>query len=516
MSTKFILGGAAVAGATYYVLHNNEAQYQHEKIPAPAYGRTREGELMGQRVGRKVDEAALATKDKFDDLQNQASRTYDRNAAHLNKEKVEWKDWVSSKSNEAKDKLDETNQYAKDSVRQFGDNVKDVNNRAYDSAKDTVNSAKSSVGDAAYRVGDQVNKLGDKIHESADEGHTRIKKASSGNSWLGLSAADKERDLATEAKTNLEGWGETASQNAHDYYDSITDDGKAAAKSWISWGKDKKRETLATAEQAYDDAKKSLDEATKKFNDSKESWFSFGKDKDAEYRKKLHAEAEQQMKDAQKVYDSAGEKLAEWKGRAKKGLNDITNNSHGGFYDWLRDGEAKRMSEQELAEKTGRALRGWGESAEQFAKDEIEDARRQVSRAQTSLNDELDSWSKWFNKKYDQTAEGAQEFYNDAQSSLNDAKKQLDDNTNHWYTWSNRKSKEVEDEARRQYEDAEARFKKAESNLNKWGNDQKIKFWSSAEQSVKSGQEGLETLHQNTQNGLDKARHWANERNSED
>lgn len=514
MSTKFILGGAALAGATYYVIHQNEPHHQHEKIPSPAYGRTREGEMFGQRTGQKIDEAALSAQDKINEMQNKASKAYDRNAAELEKEKNEWKSWAEAKTNEAKDKVEGDVQYAKDTVRQFGEDVRDTNARAYNSAKDTVgsnvNSVKHSVDEVSNKVGDEISKFGDKVHELADDGYSTVKKASTGGAWLGINTGDKEKDLATETKANLEGWGETASQNARDYYDSLDEHTNATAKSWLSWGRGKKRETQASIEQALDDAKKELDDATKKFNDTKESWFSLGKDKDAEHRKKLHAEAEQLMKEAQEVYDSNSEKLAQWKERAKRGLNDITKERQGGFYDWLRDGEGKRMTEQELAENAGRSLRGWGESAEQFAKEEIDDARRQLSKAQTSLNDELDSWSKWFNKKYDETAEGAQEFYNDAQASLNDAKKQMNDNTNHWYTFYNRKSKEVEDEARRQYDEAEERFKKAESNLNKWGKEQKIKFWSSADDSVQTTKESLDSLHQKTQKGLDNTRDWVN------
>ncbi|KAH3672684.1 hypothetical protein WICMUC_004202 [Wickerhamomyces mucosus] len=518
MSTKYIIGGAALAGA-YYIYQQNQSNAESTKL-------TLEREHLGERTGRKIDESVIAANDRIRDLHTKADQD-------LQSEKSKWTTWASNKAHEAGDSLDSASKEAqkkadalykelhKDDpsrVTQWRDNVKG-------SVEDGYKSVKGSVNDASSKVTSELKNLGDDVSKRAADAKDSVK-----STWY--SGKDKERELAREATKSLEGWSETASQNARDYYDSLN----GSVKSLQNSAQD-------DYQKAYDDAKKVYDDASKKFNETKSSWFKSTDDA----TKKLHSEAQTQLDEAKKQLDYATSRLDDWKQHIKQTLSNSVQNVNGngnggsGFYNWLRGGQNEplkrdftdkirdeynevklntQLTEEELARRANRALRGWGESAEQFSKEEIEQAKidsqrdykypieRKYEEGKLSLNREVDGWSKWFNKRYEETAEGAQAYFGDAQQSFHDAKRQLDENTNRWNSWGNKKSKEVEEEYKRQYEEAKERFEHAQNNLKKWSDEQSDKLLSNADQGISKTKKGLDKLHDESQKGLDDVQSW--------
>lgn len=119
---------------------------------------------------------------------------------------------------------------------------------------------------------------------------------------------------------------------------------------------------------------------------------------------------------------------------AQRRLNEIRKITKNG---WFSINKELEDSERSLAEHTARGLRGWGESAEAFSRDELEDLKSQVTSIKNITENNLNS----------------------ALEKLKDAEKKVRDTQNSW--WSKSTEESIHEVAVKNYEVAREEYDKA-------------------------------------------------------
>lgn len=648
-NTRYFIGGAAILGASYYVYQQRLEQSRvtaieqdslKNKIPGFGSGSSsldpREG--PGQHTGRKIDEAAYNARDKFDSLKYDAEKKLDSSFAQAEKDKAKLAGWANDKISSAQGQLDQTAAASREKAEAFRkdlhkDDPKGLHKLGHDIKSDAEyakEKTESSLGSAKDSVLGSLTSAKNSIVGSKNKAEDELND-------LSRQASNK----ADEASNKASSWFSSAKKDTKDSLESAQKQTEAKSKSFFNWGSSKKDESKEAIDAAYDDAQKIYDDAQKRFNETKSSWFSWGKVDDKQ--KELHQEAQKQLDAAQKNLDSASSKFKNWKSQASDKIDQLKPDSYKsrdtlsdkanefytgelinrregsssggvGFYDWLRGGSptdeeriarnakqglrgwgesaeqfanenydeisgkkqekswgipgyfksgspnddekiargarkglrgwgenaeqfandevdevrAKKeskswgipgyfksgsdKSEEEIAKNARAGLKGWGENAAQFADDEAEEAKRQASKIQEQYDAKVKEWNSWANKKYEDNAKGAQDYFNDAQKSVEDARKDLESGANHWWSWGKEKSSQFELDAKKNLEDAERRLGDATSNLKKWGSDTaqnaNLKFWSSADDAIHQAKSGLNAANEKSQEGLKDAQSW--------
>lgn len=596
-NTRYFIGGAAILGASYYVYQQRLEQSRvtaieqdslKNKIPGFGSGSSsldpREG--PGQHAGRKIDEAAYNARDKFDSLKYDAEKKLDSSFAQAEKDKAKLAGWANDKISSAQGQLDQTAAASREKAEAFRkdlhkDDPKGLHKLGHDIKSDAEyakEKTESSLGSAKDSVLGSLTSAKNSIVGSKNKAEDELND-------LSRQASNK----ADEASNKASSWFSSAKKDTKDSLESAQKQTEAKSKSFFNWGSSKKDESKEAIDAAYDDAQKIYDDAQKRFKETKSSWFSWGKVDDKQ--KELHQEAQKQLDAAQKNLDSASSKFKNWKSQASDKIDQLKPDSYKsrdtlsdkanefytgelinrregsssggvGFYDWLRGGSptdeeriarnAKQglrgwgesaeqfanenydeisgkkqektwgipgyfksgsdKSEEEIAKNARAGLKGWGENAAQFADDEAEEAKRQASKIQEQYDAKVKEWNSWANKKYEDNAKGAQDYFNDAQKSVEDARKDLESGANHWWSWGKEKSSQFELDAKKNLEDAERRLGDATSNLKKWGSDTaqnaNLKFWSSADDAIHHAKSGLNAANEKSQEGLKDAQSW--------
>lgn len=462
MSTRTFLITAGVLGGGYYLYSSRLDAAQH---PQPIPPRRTVGEGPAQYAGRQIDESVGKVHDKAYDIQKDATRKIDSTLSAVEQQKANVASWAADKADSAKQALDDEARAAQQHAKQLDSSTP--------------------------RVKGRLERFEDGVKEEWRE--VKEKKGS----WFKSDDSAREEKLADKTRRGLEGWGETAAQSASEYYDSVV----TSANKLVG---------NTTPETVYNDAKKALDDASKRVDETKSSWLSFNVDDE---KKKLQAEAQRQYDEAQKKFDEASAKFEQWKSSASAKLNQKTYRQSEGFYDWLRGGVPH---EEEAAARAARdAVRGWGNTAGEAAEEvygDTRDTRREIQGKTADLKkqakDTYERWNKWFTRKYDDTADGARDYYNDANDALEDAKKELSANSKHWWEVWKSTSKELEQEAQKHVDDAQRRVDDAQRGLAKWGDSVNKSFWSNADSAVGHVKSGLQTTNDKTQQGLSEARGW--------
>jgi hypothetical protein len=446
MSARTFLITAGVLGGGYY-LYNSRLDAAHHSGQSTLPYRSG-GEGPAEHAGRQVDESVLRAREKANDLRADANRKIDGTLGSYEREKSNVASWASDKLQSTKDSLDDHASAADQRARQF---------------------EQSATGK------DNKGRL-EKIEQGVKEEWNELKQKR--DTWFKDSGSEREIELALETKKSLEGWGESAAQNASEYYDSlISTTTKATSK----------------PDAAYKEAQRLFDEAQKRFNETKSSWLSFTVD---EEKKRAHAEAQRHLEYTQKRLDDASAKFNDW----KKSASDSSGASVGGpkkyngFYDWLRGGVPYQDEGNEASD----------------ARHNVQSKGRHLKKQASKTADE---WSQWFSKTYEDTAQGARDFYDDANDALNDAQKQLDSTTKHWWEVWKSTSKDVQLQAKTDVEEAQKRVTEASNGLVKWGENVNKNFWNGAESAVDRVKSGLDTTNDKTQQGLNDAKIWIAEQN---
>ncbi|CCH45178.1 Myosin heavy chain, skeletal muscle, adult [Wickerhamomyces ciferrii] len=576
--TRYLLGGAVLAGAGYYVyqtrLEQSKITTQQDSLKnkLPGFGSSSTGtsEGPGQYTGRKLDEITIDTRDKLDDLKTNANKQLDKGFSQAESEKARLANWTNEKINNAQEKLDQVESKSQEKASIFSkdahkDDPKGLNKLGKDIEKE-AEAAKSSVFGSLSNAKDSI--IGTK-----DDVEHQIKSKSQ-------DLQSGAQDQLNKAESKANGWFGKAQDETNKAVDSTKANLEQGKKSFWSGWFGAKDETKESIDFAYQEAQQLYDDAEKRYKETKKSWLSWNNKDDT--KEKLHKDAELELKKAQDNLQKAQDKVSHWQNKAKETLDqgvdklnkqDLNLQKSNGFYDWLRGGDSKstgrgindetlakrtqqglkgwgetaeefskeqlnevssnksskswgfgnwfggksnQSKDEEIAQRAQKGLRGWGESAEQFSKDEFDDVKHQADQKKAELDSKLKEWSAWTNKKYADSKEGAEEFYKDAQSNFNKAEEELKKNSSGWLSWSSKQAKDLEAETKKHFEESEKKLTEASENLKNWTNqtsrDAGVKFWSSADGALHQAQNGVDKANEGIQSGINDVRSLVQEK----
>ena len=142
---------------------------------------------------------------------------------------------------------------------------------------------------------------------------------------------------------------------------------------------------------------------------------------------------------------------------AQKRLDELKKIKEKGWFGYNK-GE---QSEQQIAERVARGLEGWGETAAQLSKDEMDDLRWNYENSKKQLDKNV----------------------SDAMDSLSKAKEDLKQYGSHWWSgWTSKVDNDkqaLKDEAQKKYDEALKKYDEAKNKFKEWNDKGDGKFWSS-------------------------------------
>ena len=142
---------------------------------------------------------------------------------------------------------------------------------------------------------------------------------------------------------------------------------------------------------------------------------------------------------------------------AQKRLDELKKIKEKGWFGYNK-GE---QSEQQIAERVARGLEGWGETAAQLSKDEMDDLRWNYENSKKQLDKNV----------------------SDAMDSLSKAKEDLKQYGSHWWSgWTSKVDNDkqaLKDEAQKKYDEALKKHDEAKNKFKEWNDKGDGKFWSS-------------------------------------
>ncbi|CAI4065493.1 hypothetical protein SUVZ_09G0330 [Saccharomyces uvarum] len=142
---------------------------------------------------------------------------------------------------------------------------------------------------------------------------------------------------------------------------------------------------------------------------------------------------------------------------AQRRLDELKKIKEKGWFGYNK-GE---QSEQQIAERVARGLEGWGETASQLSKDEMDDLKWNYENSKKQLDKNV----------------------SDAMGSLSKAKEDLKQYGSHWWSgWTAKVDNDKEalkDEAQKKYDEALKKYDDAKDKFKEWADKGDGKFWSS-------------------------------------
>ncbi|EHN01959.1 Om45p [Saccharomyces cerevisiae x Saccharomyces kudriavzevii VIN7] len=142
---------------------------------------------------------------------------------------------------------------------------------------------------------------------------------------------------------------------------------------------------------------------------------------------------------------------------AQKRLDELKKIKEKG---WFRYNKGEQ-SEEQIAERVARGLEGWGETAAQLSRDEMDDLRWNYENSKKQLDKNM----------------------SDAMDSLSKAKEDLKQYGSHWWAgWTSKVDSDkqaLKDEAQKKYDDALKKYDDAKNKFKEWSDNDDGKFWSS-------------------------------------
>lgn len=142
-------------------------------------------------------------------------------------------------------------------------------------------------------------------------------------------------------------------------------------------------------------------------------------------------------------------------------------------------------TDEEMAKAAAKGLSGWGESAAQFAQEEIDESKRLANKARNIAS-----------------REDASKAVDDAWKKLQDAKKTVDETSSKWWSKGKEKTNEISDEASKKYAEAQKNYEAAKKTLSDWSDKSSAKFWSSADDAIRVAQNAADQARDKTQGKL--------------
>ncbi|QLQ78928.1 hypothetical protein HG537_0B02750 [Torulaspora globosa] len=468
MSSRFIIGGAAAVAAGYMIYEYQQQNERQKQVLHPA-GSVRQAQEQPQMVR---------------DLQ----QTRDDSAK-----------WLKDK-------------------KEIGQ-VK---------ATEMTNDLQRNLADELSRQRRNANEIVEDTSHELSKGWNRIKEGVSEDSQ-----SFKEALLGVAQKP------QSAVETAREKGEEFVEGAKEKTKSIFNYGFNEAERAKAIAIGEYDKANKEYNTLLERFNESKKGLFDSG---DAVLKEQLD-DYKKIVQDKKRELQRASDEYAKY---AKHNFNEISNKldeqdekirKEGGFFKWLKGGSApgdeKSIDVDRVA--NNKSLAGFGENAQFFSEEEIEDQLRNKqigpSEAQKRLDelkkfkqegwfkphkspeteeqvaqrvaqglagwgesaaqfarDELDETRTVYNKATVRSREEASKAVDDAWNKLQEAKKTVQNKSNKWWNASKDKTNEAADEAQKAYNDAVKNYEAAKKTLDQWSDGTSAKFWSSADDIVRVSQ----------------------------
>lgn len=464
MSTRLFLGGAAAAAAGYMAY---EYQQQHEK----------------QRQTVLVPSGSVA----------------------------------GNKTTPPTVKEREAEQQVKDSTKWIADKAEFGRAKATEMATDLQN----KVTEEKEQVSQDAATGWSRIKSGLSEDTRSVKEALLGSSSGGGDHRDQSQGLDRSAKDfsrSIFNWGfneaERAKAIAIGDYDRANKELAAAQDNWAATKKGVFDSGDSALKQKVDQLKKTLEEKKNKLNEASEHYASFTKNNFNDISNKLDAQDERIRKEGGffkwLTRSSPEQKKDSNKDKSNNNAKDVdktdqlATSSLGGFgenayffskeqiEDQLRNkqigpSEAQRRldelkkikkegwmkyakdpeSEEKIAKNAYKGVEGWGESAAEFAHEELEEARRRFQRKIESRDD-------------------AAKAMDDAAARVQAAKKQVESTGSSWWQSGKEKTDELHERAKADFDKAVKEYDNAKTVYNNWKDKTTGKFWSSADGSVRA------------------------------
>ncbi|QLL31414.1 hypothetical protein HG536_0B02770 [Torulaspora globosa] len=398
-------------------------------------------------------------------------------------------------------------------------------------ATEMTNDLQRNLADELSRQRRNANEIVEDTSQELSKGWNRIKEGVSEDSQsfkealLGVAQKPQSRDSAVGA----------AKQKGHE----IAEGAKDKTKSIFNYGFNEAERAKAIAIGEYDKANKEYNTLLERFNESKKGLFDAGdsvlKEQLDDYKKIV----QEKKRELQRASD-------EYARYAKDNFNEISDKldeqdekirKEGGFFRWLKGGSApgdeKSIDIDRVA--NSKSLAGFGENAQFFSEEEIEDQLRNKqigpSEAQQRLNelkkfkqegwfkphkspeteeqvdqrvaqglagwgesaarfaqDELDETKRALHNTTTRSREEASKAVDDAWNKLQEAKKTVQSTGSKWWNASKDKTNEAADEAQKAYNEAVKNYESAKKTLDQWSDETSAKFWSSADDAVRVSQ----------------------------
>lgn len=410
--------------------------------------------------------------------------------------------------------------------------LKDQKELGQAKATEMTNELQRNLADEVSRQRRNVNEIADDTTHDLSKGWTRIKEGvqedsqSIKDALLGVTHKPQPR-----GSSSVEG----VKQKGKD----LAEGAKDTTKSIFNYGFSKAEKAKAIAIGEYDKANKEYNTLLERFNQSKKGLFDSG-----------DSVLKQELDDYKKVVKQKKEELKrasdEYAKYAKDNFNEISNKldeqdekirKEGGFFKWLKGstvpGDEKTHDIDRIA--NNKSLAGFGENAQFFSEEEIEDQLRNrkigPSEAQQRLDelkkfkqegwfqphksaeleervaqraaqglagwgenaaqfaqDELDESRNSLRKATITSREEASKAVDDAWNKLQEAKKTVEKKGSSWWNASKDKTNELSDETQNAYNEAVKNYESAKKTLDEWSDKTATKFWSSADDVAKVSQ----------------------------
>lgn len=526
-STKYILGGLAVVGGGLYyyelqvqqVAHKRKTQhdgilssFQKDDTDLRKYGAEK-----GYQIGDKLENLKSKANNHLEDLN--IPETVNGAISEVEKKKSQFTSAVA-------DRAQDLSEYASDQSDKFKLQSKALYDEAHkndpgffgkllNKSSDKIDELDKKFDQFGKEVSQEIDhtlhdgksvfvKLGDKYIDAVN--HVGIKTHNAVNDAqlsLEQSADQAQRDwnhqtkkLEKEADSWFK-WGSDKKKEANAELNSQAKDLENQANSWFSWGSKKTEEGKNEAVNQYNLAKKDLESAKSDFKSSSKSWLGWGDKKSDELKS-----------EAQKKIDLAQAKLD----KALSDVNKFGKNLVDTAQDKVNSAKSEgRISEEELAQRSYNSLRGWGESAQDFAEDELKAIDSYKLKHPREIN--------WADDVFTKTENLSKHAYESAKRNYHQLVGDLDKLAQKTSGWFSSQSKEVEkatndasSEVDRQVEEAKKQLDKAQANLNSWLSKSGKTLVDYTTDAIDATKKGLDISNDEAQKGLTKGKEWVNDK----
>lgn len=547
MSSKVLLGGAVTVAAGY-ALYEYQLQRQQQRgtLAYPQQHDSSKFEKKGGQVGSKLDDIRDDARDQLSRWKSEADKKLTSTMSDIEHSKAKGSQWVGEQLGEARDAVTEKRDRYLERSGELNAMVE------ADRDKNKPNKLVQLVNDARDTISTDIRNIREGVTEDAGSIKEALVGARKSTEEYGEEAKDRASSLgdavsarADEAKKTLQDAGSAARQKADQAAATVSD----TKESIFNWGFSKAEKAKAIAIGEYDEANKRYNELLEKHK-SQKGLFSKG---DEDLKRQVDV-AHEKVLECKRKLDDASSRYAQYTNDNINELSDKLDKQDqqirkDGFFKWLSGG-SQNSTPTDADKVAAKSVAGWGENAEQLAREELDELVRNNQIGPSEAQRRLDEWKKirkegWFSHRgkndeevaaraakalegWGETAsQMARDEYEDLKSSapkdasdavekakqkLDDAKKQLDETASSWWSFGKEKKNDLHEKAQQQYDQAEKEYRSTVDKLAAWSDKAKGKFWSTADSALDATKSGADSLHSKTKEGLDSAQEFVQDK----